>query len=101
MITSNDLVILGWHHIASVANGGSKEFCNRNRTERNVLPLYILHFNGDNFIMKRNNDPKLTEITIDEIIIDKDAKKNRVKRRTVYIGHPSLDELKVEILKFQ
>jgi hypothetical protein len=103
MITSDDLEHLGWHHVGTSANGGSKEFCNRGRDQQNILPIYLMRYNGDNFIMKKNNDPKLTEITIKEIVINHDAAdmKDKFKKVIHYTGYPTLDELQNEINKLK
>ena len=92
---------MGWHHVASSANGGSKEFCNRGREDRNKLPLYLIEYHGDNFIYKKDNSPRLTEITLKEIIVNKEAEKreDRLTWKVHYVGHPTLEQLKEEIKK--
>lgn len=83
MITGLQIANLGWKHVGSSANGGTK-------TYQLGKELYIIEFNGDNFIYKKDNDPRLTEIEI------KTIDRATHKFVTLYKGHPiDIDELKM------
>jgi hypothetical protein len=77
MITTKEIKNLGWKHIATAKNGGSKSFSKDSK--------YVLTNHSDNFIFQESNDERLNEIEIEKI-------ENR-KLVSIYKGSPSLEEL--------
>lgn len=57
MISKSDIENLGWTQKMISSNGGTVGFTRGDE-------LYVLTYNGDNFIYKKDCDPRLTEISI-------------------------------------
>lgn len=90
MITTEDIESIGWKHRATTANGGSKMFVKD--LEPSVMSPFVIQNNSDNFIYKQNNDKRLNEIEIQEIV--------NLRFVTRYKGEPkNLEELKNELKK--
>lgn len=60
MITTKDLESLGWKHITTARNGGTKAF-----TKKGCM--FIIFSNADNFIMRNKNSPEFEKIKINKI----------------------------------
>jgi len=60
MISTQEIIDLGWKHFGTMRNGGTKSFTDSTKT-------YLIDSNADNFIYKRNNSSKLSEIRIRKI----------------------------------
>jgi hypothetical protein len=93
MITKKEIEGLGWSVGFVASDGGTLGFINGDKH-------HSLRYRGDNFILKKENDPSLTEIIIEkaDIIINEKGEKDLVCD-TLYRGHPKdINELR-EILK--
>ncbi len=83
MITREEIEKTGWKIFGISANGGSLSLTKKEK--------YLLYFHGDNFIYKKKNDPRLTEIKLEciELVDDK------ITTTVLYKGHPkNIKELK-------
>lgn len=88
MIKTQDILDLGWVHVATASNGGSKHF-------QRGKELYIIENHADNFIYKKENDPKLCEIEIKELL------RPEYKWNLLYKGIPNdVNELKILVEKY-
>lgn len=81
MVTTNDIIELGFEHVATAMNGGSKLF--------RINNIYALETNYDNSLM---NDDDRKEVVLKEVDI------NTLEWIIHYKGKPNLEELK-QIIK--
>lgn len=88
MITSEDIINLGFKRIGAISNGGSLIFARPN--SGNKYPISITS-NSNNFYYKKTKDPKLNEIEIEKIHYSED---NKPYLKQMWIGIPdSLEHL--------
>ena len=73
MVTTQEIESIGFKHVGSSKNGGSKLFTDETKT-------IILKSNADNFILKNKEDKELEEIIISKI--------ENIEFKTIYKGYP-------------
>ena len=69
MITKEDIVKFGWKLTSAMSNGGTTGFTRKSLkpNKSGKIPIFNLEFNGSNTWYRKQNDPKLNEITLSKI----------------------------------
>lgn len=86
MLTEQDILNLGYKHVGSSANGGTKAY------QLHKQSMHMIEYNGDNFVYKKENSSKLSLIKIKSI-------ERNVGFVLKYAGHPPTVEYLIEVLK--
>lgn len=86
MVTTQDIIDLGWKHVMTSSNGGTKGF-------QRGKELFVIEGSADNFIYKRDNDPRISEIVI------KTVDKNTHKFIDLYTGSPETKQELSELIE--
>lgn len=95
MVSSADILNLGWDKFSTLTNGGTKKF-----SKFTKLGVFLLTSSADNFNYRKNNDPKLKEITIEEVFVNMINGKPDFDSKRLYQGSPeNKEELKLIIAK--
>lgn len=86
MLTEENITSLGYKHVGSYSNGGTKTY------QLNKKSYHVIDYNGDNFVYKKENSSKLSLIKIMSF--------DRATGFTLrYAGHPATVEHLIEVLK--